>query len=279
MRRYIIHLIIITFFFSLIIGCNNQKKDDGPLLPAVNEDSIRLAREEEERKNDTAMSIYLTFDDGPYHSTPNVIGFLNNRKIKASFFAVGKQITYSAYYDSLFKAEKANPLFKIYNHSFSHNVTHGRIKMYYSNPPMVWEDIRNNKRFLDTSYLITRLPGQNTWRIDSVRRGTDANSKRMIAYLDEINSKENLMGWDFEWDSNHSNDTAVVNDLLDQIDRAQLKKKGSKRDFVILFHDYLFPDKKSIDNLDYFVSALSQKYKCKYRWAQEYPGIHKVAKL
>lgn len=283
MRLQSIFFLFFGVFFVVSIGCKQSSNE-----PTQKEGKSSSAKEDSMQKaalkvsalepRDSLPSFYITFDDGPYHTTPIVTSYLKKKNLKTSFFNIGSQIAHSGTYDSLFKDERATPLFKNYNHTFSHAVTGGRIKSYYSHPDRVWEDICKNKVFLDSQYAITRLPGNNTWRINDYKKGSDKNSRNMFAYLDSIGSKEILFGWDFTWFSKHSKDSAAVSSLLSDIDKT-MKLRGSKNnDYVILFHDYYFHDQAAIDKLDYLITELSKRYRCHYRWAEEYPGVVKQVK-
>jgi peptidoglycan/xylan/chitin deacetylase (PgdA/CDA1 family) len=135
---------------------------------------------------DTGITIYLTFDDGPYTTTPVIDSLLTDLQIKASFFIVGSQMQWSKKYDSIFLREKNNPLFKIYNHTYSHAITNGRLHSYYAHPDSVWLDIEHNKAFLGLTSNITRLPGTNSWKIGSYRRGLNFDAYQVIKLTDSL---------------------------------------------------------------------------------------------
>ena len=145
---------------------------------------------------DTTFYVYLTFDDGPYHTTPSLTKFLNAKQLKSSFFVIGSQIDYTKYYDSVYHAVKNNPLFRVYNHTYTHAVTKGRIHKYYTDPNTVYQDFTKNKKFLPEGGHITRLPGTNAFRVGSYEWPTNKAGKRVIAFLDSIHSNEVLFGWD-----------------------------------------------------------------------------------
>ena len=219
--------------------------------------------------SDSAICIYLTFDDGPYYTTPGLTAFLSNKQIKSSFFIVGSQVKYSIEYDSIFQAVKSNPLFRIYNHTYSHAITHGRVKQYYHYPENVWADIERNKQILQVSNSITRLPGMNTWRIHQKNIRVTEETEPLLAYMAEKGKDEQIVGWDFEWNLKHSKSERFVDSLLSQIKRSMYKDGKGKKDIVLLFHDYLFRSEKSFENLNYFIETLRREKNIEFRWAEE----------
>ena len=56
-------------------------------------DSIRdcLALEDNLRREDDPMTVYLTFDDGPSENTPEILEILKKHDVKATFFVTGKE--------------------------------------------------------------------------------------------------------------------------------------------------------------------------------------------
>jgi len=256
------------YFVVFFISCSNKKEN--PKIESIKKtDSTTLTI----NKND-AIRLYLTFDDGPYESTPALTKYLTSRKIKASFFVIGSQISYTKHYDSIFLATKHNELFKTYNHTFSHAVTHGRIKKYYKNPVAVWNDIMMNKKYLPLNCNITRLPGTNAWRYKGYQKCFKESTATLFKYLDSIKSTESIFGWDFEWTLKESNDSINVNKFLLKIVEQISKNKSPKKDYVILLHDYLFKHENSLNNFDYFLSLLKKEINPEFKWAEEYQWIN-----
>ncbi|MBU3713694.1 MAG: hypothetical protein FGM46_01955 [Ferruginibacter sp.] len=223
---------------------------------------------------DTSLNIYLTFDDGPFKTTSDLSKLLTEKNIKTSFFIIGSQVDRSSYYDSVFHSVAENPLFKIFNHSYTHAITGGKYTKYYQNPESVWNDIQKNKTHLPPNSYITRLPGTSTWRIKDFKVGSDKVSKKMMRYLDSVQSNEHLIGWNYSWKPWHSKDSMTVKEMITEV----MNKRNSryapfKNNTVILLHDYLFPNKTSLDNLSLFIDELQLKYGCTFRWISEYPGV------
>ena len=106
MRTWLL-LIWVSFF---VFACQTpatksvESTDTKPDLETNSSNSVS------ENKIDTGITIYLTFDDGPYTTTPAIDSTLTALDIKASFFIVGSQMQLSKKYDSTFLAEKKQSL-------------------------------------------------------------------------------------------------------------------------------------------------------------------------
>lgn len=246
------------------------------------EDSIDAKKELEKNRSsntvsentiDTSVTIYLTFDDGPYTTTPAIDSVLTALGIKASFFIVGSQMQWSNKYDSIYVAEKNNPLFKIYNHTYSHAITNGRLHSYYAHPDSVWMDIEYNKAFLGLTSTITRLPGTNSWKIGDYRRGTKEDAYQVIQLTDSLMLTQNFIGWDAEWRIGASKQMRYVDTLIKKVGELTIKKRQNQKHVVVLFHDFLFHSNTSLEHLAYFIQALQNKYHPKFEWVENYPGM------
>lgn len=217
--------------------------------------------------------IYLTFDDGPYLTTPELMDRLKSLNIKSSFFIVGSQVAYSSYYDSIFRITKNIPLFKVYNHTYTHAVTNGRIYQYYNSPVKVVEDIKRNKEVINTGGNITRLPGKNTWRVGNKIIRTDRKTKKVIELIDSAQMNENIIGWDVEWSLKHSKYRNEVDTLFHQIKSLLEKDTSNIKHVVVLSHDYLYKNNESLENLSYLVNRLKSELLCSFHWVEELEGL------
>jgi len=268
-----LHIMLAIFASSFLLittGCENVKKEKKKVEKIIVKTDTLL----QVKQNDSSINIYLTFDDGPYFTTLGLANTLIKENVKSNFFIVGSQITASTYYDSVFRTIKQNSLFKTYNHTFSHAVTHGRMKKYYQYPVNVWNDIQKNKQYLGSECNITRLPGTNAWRFkDSIKCFSNISSKKLFKYLDSIQSKEMVFGWDFEWTGKESKDVSNVDHFFEKISDRIKNNKTKNKNYVILLHDYLFKNESALNNLSYFISLLRKNINPEFKWANEYPGI------
>lgn len=269
----ILHIMLAIFASSFLLittGCENVKKEKKKEQKII----VKTDTLTQVKQNDSSINIYLTFDDGPYFTTLGLANTLIKENVKSNFFIVGSQITASKYYDSVFNTIKKNALFRTYNHTFSHAVTHGRMKKYYQYPVNVWNDIQKNKQYLGSECNITRLPGTNAWRFqDSIKCFSNISSKILFKYLDSIQSKEMVFGWDFEWTGKESKNITHVDQLFEKISERIKNNKAKSKNYVILLHDYYFKNEVALNNLSYFISLLKKNENTEFKWANEYPGI------
>lgn len=256
--------------FVVLFSCKDQN------ATVKNNEPISIPAPPPPSKPDSGILFYLTFDDGPYQTTPGLVAKLKELKVKSSFFIVGSQVRHSQYYDSIFNSVKNTDIFKIYNHSYSHAVTNGRIHQYYRYPEKVYEDIRVNKDVIKTGGNITRLPGKNTWRLGDQKIRSDKRTQALIDYMDSNKIKENIVGWDVEWTMLHSNDKKNVDDLFQQVQSIVKRDTSKLKHVVLLSHDYLYRETGSLDNLSYFISRLKDELKCSFHWVEEIDGLFPV---
>ena len=256
--------IILLSYFFLSCQTNQTKTYEQVIIPT---------KQVAEKKKDTGIIIYLTFDDGPYLTTPSIDSLLSSLRIKASFFIVGSQMGGTKKYDSTFLAIKNNHLFKLYNHTYSHAISKGRINRYYAHPDSVWSDITRNKDLLELTSNITRLPGSNSWKIGKFRRGTNLVAYKVIKLADSLNFQQSFIGWDAEWQINASQEIKYVDTLIKKVGELTNKKRTNHKHVVVLLHDFLFRTNTSFEHLTYFIEQLQKKYNCKFDWIENYPGL------
>ena len=266
-KRHLYYLFCLLF---VIASCKHdkpkaiaQKKYDTPI------DSIDRPKATN-AKNDTGLTIYLTFDDGPYKTTPKIVSVLEKEKIKTSFFIVGSQRDRSTHFDSVYRKNIQNPMFRFYNHSYSHAITGGRIRRYYRNPEKVLADLEKNRAYIPADSKMIRLPGKTIWRT-AIRNRKDRMTAKLLALMEERKINDRIMGWDFSWKKEMSKDVSQVDTLITKIVKKSKKKKPFSNHVVILTHDYLYNTETALKNLTYLIEQLKNKYHCSFKWAEEYP--------
>ncbi len=262
-------LVFILFF--IVLSCQHDKpsfnappKGNAPSSSLLKSDSIIA-------EQDTGLIIYLTFDDGPYKTTPKIVSVLEKENIKSSFFIIGAQRDRSPLFDSIYRRNLQNPMFRFYNHSYSHAITKGQIKKYYKNPENVLADIEKNRAYIPSTSKMIRLPGKTIWRT-GIRKRKDKMTAGLLDLMDEKKIDDRIMGWDFSWKKEMSKDVSRVDTLITKIIKKSKKKKPYSNHVVILTHDYLYNSKTALENLTYLIDQLKNKYHCSFRWAEEYPN-------
>ncbi|MFM7645397.1 MAG: polysaccharide deacetylase family protein [Sphingomonadales bacterium] len=278
-RRKPITVQAFSFLFLMVLAlsyCKSETVKEEEIVVPANIEKPKRYIEYERSDSDRTSRIYLTFDDGPYKTTPGLTALLKKKKIRANFFIVGSQIDYSKEYDSIFKTTLQYDSFKVYNHTYTHAVTKGRIHDYYKDPTPVWTDILNNKKFLPDYPFITRLPGKNTWRTPGKTTLADLETKKLIDLLDSTNNSEQIIGWDVEWNSKTNRSIDEVTTLINKVERTLEKRNETNKDVVILLHDYLFKTQAELNLLETFIDHFSNRSDIKFDWAHNLPGVGKL---
>ena len=207
-----------------------NKLDD--TISITKKDVFNLAKELETKilDNKTNYKIaYITFDDGPYHSTDEVLNILKKYNVKATFFTIGldKDTCYDNPNYSCYNTYKkiVDNGHTIANHTYSHQIFRG---LYSSADSFTYqvklqEELIQNRTGIKTNIL--RFPGGiNT--ANALAKSHVSNIKNWL--------KENNYGW-VDW-------TAQDGDggYLPSYDVAwnNFTKTIDENIEVILFHDY-----------------------------------------
>lgn len=194
----------------------------------LKEEVFSLARKLEDKitNNESNYKIaYLTFDDGPYLSTDEVLDILDKYKVKATFFTIGldKDICYDNNNYSCAETYKkeVDRGHTIANHTYTHAIFRG---LYNSTTSFI-SDVKRQETLIEertgVKTNIVRFPGGS-----STARGL----KESI-----INELRNLgYGW-VDWTANDGdggylpNTTVAWNNFTNSI---------NENIEVVLFHDY-----------------------------------------
>ena len=197
-----------------------------PAIPVYQNDSLRqiyCSAPNNEKK------IALTFDDGPHPKyTEEILDILQKYNVKATFFAIGENITY--YPETFEKIILAGH--EIGNHTFSH-------------PHMQNEDIHTLKKELQQTEDLLRQKGVTTTLFrppegvcsDAVCRVAKELSYSIILWT--VDTKD--------WSHPGSDD---IVDLV---------QKHIKSGDIILFHDYIQAPSPTPQALDTLIPALLAK--------------------
>lgn len=219
-------------------------------------------------RNAQGLVVYLTFDDGPYQSTPGVVSLLRQKKAKASFFIVGSQRDRVPAFDSIYRAVCTDTLLRFYNHTYSHAISGGRLPRYYSRPDSVYADIEKNRKYIPDGAGHIRFPGKNTW-LTSHRTRMDHFTGPVIKRLTDQGKTDRVIGWDVSWKKTKGKH--AVDELVFNIIRTTKRHRPFNNHVVLLCHDYQFRRKESLEDLSYLIDLLREKHGCMFAWAEEYP--------
>ena len=168
---------------------------------------------------------YITFDDGPYHSTDDVLEILDKYKVKATFFTIGldKDICYDNNNYSCAKTYKkeVDHGHTIANHTYTHAIFRG---LYNSTTSFI-SDVKRQEELLKERTGVTtnivRFPGGSS---------TAGSLKNSI-----INELKNMgYGW-IDWTAGDGDGGYVPNATVAW---SNLTSQINENIEVILFHDY-----------------------------------------
>ena len=260
----------------LLIGCNSEIKEK-PLQPqhsSINPSEKDCKPDEKSKspaKKDSKKYLYLTFDDGPNKGTSQVIEALQKEKIPATLFLVGEHIYGSKAQLADFELILKDSLFQIANHSYSH--ADNQFSKYYKDSSKVLADFQRVNDSLNRKLMISRTPGRNIWRLDSIKVTDLKSSTECADYLAENGFV--LVGWDIEWKcTNESKVKETSDEMLSLIDSAYAKKQmQTENHLVLLTHDQYFRDELSTAELGKFLQKLKRREDIVIRKIKDYPGI------
>ena len=217
------------------LDIKKELEDNENILNNTEEEIIKLKEEvfnlasKLEKKitnNETNYKIaYLTFDDGPYHSTDEVLDILDKYKVKATFFTIGldKDICYDN--NNFSCAETYKKEVDLGHTIANHTYTHAIFRGLYSSTSSFINDVKKQEALIEerTGYKtnIVRFPGGST---------TAGNLKNSII----LELRNMGYGW-VDWTSQDGdggylpNTTIAWNNFTNSI---------NENIEVVLFHDY-----------------------------------------
>lgn len=222
--------------------------------------------------NDSLVKhIYLSFDDGPLPGTANCIDICLNEKVPATFFEVGLHQSRSNYGQKLYKRILNFPnMFVLTNHSFSH--AYGNYLAYYHQPDSALVDFLKAKAILKPNNNIARLPGNNAWSTQAVKRASGL-VRPLVNKLDSVGF--NVIGWDLQWQFNEFGrpvqSPARMAEMVDSL--FAFHKTRTKNHLVILMHDPMFRRPSDSLKLVQFIRFLTANPEHKLEKLTNYPNL------
>lgn len=217
--------------------------------------------------------IYLTFDDGPNKGTRKVLGIIQQEQVPVTFFLIGEHAFAStsqrATWDSLKVAESV----ELCNHSHTH-AWHNRYNKFYEQPDSVVSDFRRCRDSLGLSNAISRTPGRNIWRVDTLRYTDLTKSAAAADSLQQAGFI--IIGWDLEWHYDHKSFTLKnrSDELLGQIDSLfAANKTRVPEHLVLLAHDQVYDDPNDSAELHQLIRKLKARGEYELLVTSKFPGV------
>jgi peptidoglycan-N-acetylglucosamine deacetylase len=217
------------------------------------------------------MKVYLTFDDGPNAGTMNVLDAVIAEEVPASFFLVAKHVYDSREQFHTWEKLRTTAGIELCNHSYSH--AGNKYSRFYQHPQMVISDFIRSNDSLQFQNKVARMPGRNAWRIDSMQH-TDVKASREA--IDSVHlAGFNIMGWDMEWNFDHTTfvpdaDTTLFFRRMENLLRDSATRTPGH--LVILAHDQAFRTEEDIKLLRAVLARLKNHPDFELVLASKYPG-------
>lgn len=224
-------------------------------------------------KKKKKKKIYLTFDDGPNKGTRKVLNIVQQEEVPVTFFLIGEHVFASTTQRATFDSLKAARSIELCNHSYSHAL-HNRYERFYQEPDTVVGDFARCRDTLGLDNNISRTPGRNIWRVDTLHY-TDL--KKSAAAADSLQRAGfDIIGWDLEWHYDHKSFTlkSTSDEMMDQIDSLFTRNKTKiPEHLVLLAHDQVYDDSNDSSELHQFIRKLKKREEYELVIASHYPGI------
>jgi len=263
-------LLLLLLFFP--IASYTPQKHAATLVLSKTGQAPKAATVHTSRPKKQKKKLYLTFDDGPNRGTRNVLHIVQDEQVPVTFFLVGEHVFASAVQAQLWDSLQTAHQVELCNHSYCH--ANNRYERYYQEPDSVVSDFTRTRDSLHLNNPVSRTPGRNIWRIDSLHF-TDL--KKSAAAADSLQRAGFvLMGWDLEWhfDPKTMDVTTTAADLMKQIDSVFHHNRTRNKDhLVLLAHDQVY--QKSGDSLQLreLLQLLKQRDEYELSLVSDYPGV------
>lgn len=217
--------------------------------------------------------IYLTFDDGPNKGTRKVLGIVQQEQVPVTFFLIGEHVFASTSQRATWDSLRVDSSIELCNHSHTH-AWNNRYNKFYEQPDSVVKDFKRCHDSLELTNTISRTPGRNIWRVDTLRY-TDL--KKSAAAADSLQQAGfTIIGWDLEWHYDHKSFTlkSKSDELLQQIDSLFAGNKTKVPEhLVLLAHDQVYDDPDDSAELHQLIKKLKAREGYELLVTSKYPGV------
>jgi peptidoglycan/xylan/chitin deacetylase (PgdA/CDA1 family) len=284
---------LIVFLWMTFGSCNSQNHPDNSITAidageklkskkaktATSDTALRTTEQPMpaivEEEDSTKKKIYLTFDDGPNPGTHVVLNILDKEEVPASFFVIGEHRYYGPREKRDWVRLQADNKFALCNHSYTH-AWRNRFDTYYDHPEVVVADFQRCQDSLHFNNKISRTPGRNMWRLNTITGSDVQRNKLSVDSLGKAGFV--MMGWDAEW--RYTGKTQkLINDadyMLEHIKNLFASNKTrTPNHLVVLAHDRTFADAEDSTQLAIFIQGLKKYPEYEFRLATTYPGVDK----
>lgn len=164
--KIIIISLSIIFIIGIILILCFQKKPEivevGEIPKAFNNQTTKLPlpKKKEIKKEPIVKSevsdntIYLTFDDGPSHLTPQILDILKQEQVAATFFVIGPSL--DAYQDIVKRAHDEGHTIALHSNTHKYSYIYSSDENYFNDLNTIKSRVYN---IIGVNSRIIRLPG------------------------------------------------------------------------------------------------------------------------
>jgi peptidoglycan/xylan/chitin deacetylase (PgdA/CDA1 family) len=219
--------------------------------------------------------IYLTFDDGPNKGTRKVLNIVQQEQVPVTFFLIGEHAFASTSQHATWDSLRVDSTIELCNHSHTH-AWNNRYNKFYEHPDSVVNDFKRCRDSLQLTNTITRTPGRNIWRVDTLRYTDLRKSAEAADSLQQAGFT--VIGWDLEWHYDHKSFTLKnkSDEMLQQIDSLfAWNKTRTPENLVLLAHDQVYDDSNDSAELHQLIKKLKARDEYELVIASKYPGVKK----
>lgn len=262
------------FLLLVLMACaKTTRKSDANNISLHPQKTVQVVKQEAPPpRKKKKKKIYLTFDDGPNKGTRKVLGIVQQEQVPVTFFLIGEHVFASTSQRATWDSLRVDSSIELCNHSHTH-AWNNRYNKFYEQPDSVVKDFQRCHDSLELTNNISRTPGRNIWRIDTLRY-TDL--KRSAAAADSLQQAGFvIIGWDLEWHYDHKRFTLKnkSDELLLQIDSLFASNKTKiPEHLVILAHDQVYDDSNDSAELHQLIKKLKARDEYELLVTSKYPG-------
>ena len=172
------------------------------------------------KQDPNLKTIYLTFDDGPSHITPQILDILKRENVKATFFTIGKDDSYN---DILKRIVNEGHTLALHSNTHDYELIYASMDAYFKDLYALRDRL---KKITGVSPNIIRFPGGSSNTVSSFNPGIMSHltievMKRGFYYFDWNVGSE---------DTERIGSDAIVKNVTESL--------GNYHTYVVLMHDY-----------------------------------------
>lgn len=257
----------------VLVACAKPTRQSDKKPIPITQQTVRNEEKAPPPRKKKKKKIFLTFDDGPNRGTRKVLNIVQQEQVPVTFFLIGEHVfastTQKATWDSLRVAESI----ELCNHSHTH-AWNNRYNKFYQHPDSVVKDFKRCRDSLELANNITRTPGRNIWRVDTLRYTDLSKSSAAADSLQQAGFT--IIGWDLEWHYDHKSFSLrnKSDEIMGQIDSLfATNRTRVPEHLVLLAHDQVYDDANDSAELHQLIKKLKARDEYELLVTSKFPGV------